>query len=1390
MTKAESGDESKGNGSGNENRSKLTVLRSSQMPEFQPNLHKWSEWKERLEIHFAEIGCDDDNEGGKKATLLKSICSESYSLLRALCDPLLPATKKYDDLCAILDAHYSPPVIIYRERLNFYRATKNNGESVTAWYARVKTLAIKCKFARLEDCVRDKFVCGMAAEERIFDKLCEDDETLTLANALKKALIQETKFNAKSSHNSHAEEVNFIRSGQRNGNSKGKGHSKRKPCKHCGWTNHEAATCKFKQSICHSCSRVGHLASVCKSKDKKNNSVNSIGISPVEKNTNFSSNFSQFSSRVDDLHSMCHSQTAPYSIYHITAGQASRSFGLVVDIDGVQFDSKCDTGAPCSLMSISSFDQFFERKLLKPNRQSYFDYGGHPIGIIGEFFATVKYRGHSANVNFVVTDKDRPTLLGQTFLDAFNFRLVQMNSVNNIIASPSQETVAQIKSEFAEVFGHDLGTYKGCVVNLPILDGAKPIFCKPRPVPLAWKAKVEKQLNDLVDRGVLEPIDNSDWGTPLVPVLKPSGEIRLCGDYKTTVNKFLVDFKYPLPLIEEIFASLQGGTLFTKLDLSNAYNQLVLDEQSQLLCTWSTHLGVFKMKRLPFGVKTAAAIFQKTIENLLRGIPNCMNFMDDIVVTGKDVESHITTLRAVLAKLQSVGLRLNPDKCVFFQEKISYLGFDIDRNGLSKNNRNIESVIDAPYPKDVSGVRAFIGLVNFFSKFIPNFAEKMEPLYRLMRKDIKFDFSQECRNAYEVLKKELTSNRILVHFDPNKPIILTTDACNTAVAGVLSHKFYDGSIKPIAFVSRALTKAERNYSTIQKEALAIIFSVVKLYQFLIGIKFELHTDHKPLLSIFGENRGLPVMAAARMQRWALILSGFDYTIKYVQGLSNHADSLSRFPQRDTGQSCEDATYINYVDYDNILQLNFQNIATATRHDPILAKLSDAIQSGTVTQLKGDQFKPYLNKHAELSVESGCILWGYRTIIPTKQRKQILQDLHLSHMGIVKTKSFARSYIWWPNLDSDIELMIKQCEPCNLMQTSPEKCSLIPWEPTTRAWSRIHIDFLGPIKGFNFLIVIDSYSKWPEVFKTKTMTSGFVIDKLRETFARYGLVDTLVSDNGRQFTSAEFDKFMLANRIKTILTAPGHPATNGQAENFVKTFKKSIHAILLDERAEQFDIIVPRFLFDYRNSKHCTTGESPAKILFGRELKTRFSLLKPPIIHDKIVNSQQTAIKNAHGKRNCKLNVGQKVYVRDYTNPNKPAWTEAVIEKSHGPRNYSCKISKNNRQIKRHLNQIRETANQWIISEDSVNDFVQEATRLQEVSVPSHGERTPVDSTSGISEGEMSAVVMKGTEADSIQMASVNMDNGSQSETTERRNESQATTSKMFDLIRNVFFVET
>lgn len=919
-----------------------------------------------------------------------------------------------------------------------------------------------------------------------------------------------------------------------------------------------------------------------------------------------------------------------FSLYSLSDDESRELYRLPVEIRGIGVTLTCDTGAPSTFVSRTFYEKYLSQFPIKKCENPYKAYGGTRIRLIGECIASVTYRGTEQCITVVVTDVEAPPLLGRNFLRAFGFQLAQNNQVNSIDSidiSKSSFIIGQIKNEFPLLFDGKLGKFNLCEISLSIDSDAKPVFFKPRPIPFAWKSKIEASLRDLVEKGVLEQVDNSAWGTPIVPVPKPDGSLRCCGDYKITINKFLADFKYPLPLIEEIFASLQGGQLFSKLDMTAAYNQFCLDEKSQLLCTWSTHMGTFKMKRLPFGVKPAAALFQKHMESLLRGINGVVVYQDDITVTGKGFKEHLFNLKAVLKKLSDVGLKLNGNKCVFFQEKISYLGFTIDKHGLHKNKERYESFLNAPVPTNIHELRAFIGMANQYSRFIRDFATKMDPLYQLTQKNIPFKWNKKCHDAYDLIKQDVSSDQVMVHFNPKLPIVLTTDACDTSVAGVLSHRFPDG-LKPVAFISRSLSKSERNYAVIEKEALAIIFSVIKLKQYLLGNFFTLSTDHKPLLAIFGENKGIPLMAAARMQRWALILSGFNYKIEYVKGINNEADNLSRIPQLSYVYECDEANYINLIESDNALRINFKDISIETRRDPTLSKLSEAIEKGVVDKLDSN-FDSYKCKAFELTVQYGCIMWGYRTVIPFKLRQYILNELHASHMGVVKTKSLARSYVWWPKIDSDIENLIKQCVPCQELQASPPLAELIPWKPTDSVWSRIHIDYAGPKFGYYYLIMVDSHSKWVEVFKTKTITSSFTIDKLRDLFSHYGIPEMIVTDNGTQFTASDFENFTSKNGINHILTSPGHPATNGQAENFVKTFKKSfIASVNSNSKTEtnNLDVIINRILLDYRNTIHCTTGETPAKLFFGRSLRTRFSNLRPPTVKEIICKNKNS--KNA------------------------------------------------------------------------------------------------------------------------------------------------------------------
>eukprot|EP00731_Ephydatia_muelleri_P037580 Em0512g2a len=401
-------------------------------------------------------------------------------------------------------------------------------------------------------------------------------------------------------------------------------------------------------------------------------------------------------------------------------------------------------------------------------------------------------------------------------------------------------------------------------------------------MPYAIKEKIEKELNKLVQEGILQPVELSEWAAPIVPVVKPDQSIRICGDFRLTVNQALAleTERYPLPKIEDILASLAGGERFTKLDLSKAYLQVQLDEASRKFMVINTHKGLFQYTRMPFGVSSAPSIFQRIMDSVLQGIPKVIVYIDDILITGSTDKEHLETLEKVLYKLKEAGIHLNKDKCFFLQESVVYLGYKIDKNGIHPLAEKVEAVKNAPEPKNITELKSYLGLLTYYSRFLPRMATMLAQLYRLLQAKIPWNWTQKEKMAFENSKNLLLSAKVLVHFDPNKELILACDASSYGVGAVLSHKMPDGTERPIAFASRTLSSAEKNYSQLEKEGLACIFGVKRFHLYLYGRNFTIVTDHKPLLQLFDPQRGIPMQVSGRIQRWIMTLAVYKYKLVF------------------------------------------------------------------------------------------------------------------------------------------------------------------------------------------------------------------------------------------------------------------------------------------------------------------------------------------------------------------------------------------------------------------------------------------------------------------------------------------------------------------------------
>ena len=387
------------------------------------------------------------------------------------------------------------------------------------------------------------------------------------------------------------------------------------------------------------------------------------------------------------------------------------------------------------------------------------------------------------------------------------------------------------------------------------------MFCKPRPVPFALRDAASQELDRLESAGIIEKVPYADWAAPIVLVPKSDGSLRLCGDYKLTVNRSLEVEQYPLPKASDLFSSLTGGQKFTKLDLAQAYQQLPLDQKSQEYCIINTHQGLYRFTRLPFGVASAPAVFQRVIDTILQGIPHVLCYLDDLLITGTTEEEHLQNLEEVLRRLQQHGITLKRSKCKFFQDSVEYLGHCIDAQGLHTLPAKLEAIRKAPKPTNQQQLHSFLGLLQYYG----NLSTLVGPLNSLLQKNQPWKWTKECEKAFEDAKEALSSSSVLVHYNPNLPLCLATDASSYGVGAVISHVFANGDEHPIAYASRSLTASEKNYSQLEKEALSIVFGIKKFHQYLYGHLFTLYTDHKLLTNILGPNQDVPPIAAARLQ---------------------------------------------------------------------------------------------------------------------------------------------------------------------------------------------------------------------------------------------------------------------------------------------------------------------------------------------------------------------------------------------------------------------------------------------------------------------------------------------------------------------------------------------
>ena len=794
---------------------------------------------------------------------------------------------------------------------------------------------------------------------------------------------------------------------------------------------------------------------------------------------------------------------------------------------------------------------------------------------------------------------------------------------------------------------------------------AKPVKTPYRPPAFAKRQIIEENIDKMLADGVIEP-STSAWSAPIVLVKKKDNTYRFCVDLRR-LNQVTRKDAYPLPNINDCLSSLSGAQWFCTLDLASGYWQMDMSECSKEKTAFSSHRGLYHFKKMPFGLTNAPASFMRLMELVLGELAweRCLVYLDDIIVFGSSFEQCLSNITAVMERLQAAGLKLKPSKCNLFQTEVAFLGHRVGRDGIGCDPAKIETVHQWPTPRNVAEVRSFLGLANYYKRFVNQFSDIAKPLTSLTQKGTVFEWGEKCDESFQALKTALTQTPILAYpsLDPTAEFILDTDASNFGIGAVLS-QVQNGTERVISYASKTLTHSQRNYCTTYRELLALVEFIPYFKHYLLGQRFTVRTDHSSLrwLYNFKEAEGL-------VGRWIAKLANYDFAIEHRAGVDHgNADAMSRNPllkhRRRCGRdACPDCTGNNPTPIKCGMSVTSGQVGTAnavntgsdpndmSQHDSNWAnnwsvtELQDfqredpAIQT-VVSWIKAGKGKPRraeINRHGA-DVKDLCGVWStlvienqllYRRwnstsvgsvlqlVTPPPMRAIIFRHVHASrvggHLGRRRTMLSVRRRFFWPKAKSDIHRWCKECDECAKVKDRPSHRAKLQQELVGGRFDRVAIDIMGELPetaaGNKYILVLSDYfTKWTQAFALKDQTAFTVADVLMTNcFNLFGMPRWIHSDQGRNFESELFAELCKLLEIRKTRTTPYHPQSDGMVERFNRTCQQMLK-IFVNENRSDWDEHLPYVLMAYRSTPHDSTGLSPNLMMFGEETHLPIDIL--------------------------------------------------------------------------------------------------------------------------------------------------------------------------------------
>lgn len=793
------------------------------------------------------------------------------------------------------------------------------------------------------------------------------------------------------------------------------------------------------------------------------------------------------------------------------------------------------------------------------------------------------------------------------------------------------------------------------MANIKIDKNVPPVRQSLRRILFPLEEMTLNKLRELEKQDIIERVNEaSEWVSPMLVKRKSFNEVRIIVDLREA-NKAILREVHPLPTLEQMTKKIGGNQIFTKLDIRQAFHQVLLREECRYITTFISPLGLFRYKRLMFGLSAAPELFQKVMETIFADLPWLIVFIDDVLIPAKDdLELHERT-KMVYDKLNQYNILLNTEKIVSHVREIDFLGYHISGQGISISREKLEAIEKLQPPKSAEAVRSLLGLVNFVHRHIPNMATITYPLNQLTRKGVDFEWKPIHQQAFDQLKMSLLNRNTLGFYDINDETFVIADGSPVGLGAVLIQKGKNDQYRLISYASKTLTSTEQKYAQTEREALALVWACEKFHYYLYGKFFHLVTDHKPLVVIFGDR----LKPSPRIERWKLRLMSYDFKIMYKPGKNNIADPLSRLCQSvpDNGPSFDEESerIIRLVASDACpIAITLQEITTATNSDEELQELMKWLP------YPPRRWPKTLSRYTKLAncftTDGNILLKEQRIVIPRILQNRILQLAHEPHIGISAMKRRLRSKVWWTRMDSMVESYVQSCTGCTLVSI-PDTLPLTRIEMPSGPWQKIAADFMEIPGGFHLLVITDYYSRYVEVAIQTTTTAKTTITKMREIFARFGYPSEIVCDNGQPFSSEEFSNFCKTNAIDINHTVPYAAFQNGLVERQNRTLLKTLKISCTMGRNWRDDL--QDFLHSYRATPHSTTKFSPSELLFGWNIRDKLPGNSRKVNNNEAKENDRKSKEKgkvyADSKRKAKplnIDVGDYVVVKNFIRKNK------------------------------------------------------------------------------------------------------------------------------------------